>query len=692
MRRSRRNRNRWLAVGVEPLEIRALLSAGAPDLTFGTNGYVTSTDGTTATLVKTDSQDRIVTAAASDGVLSVARYTSAGALDTSFGSGGVVTTHFDATVVISAMAIQADDKILIVGAVDGNMLVVRYNVHGSLDDSFQGTGTRTTDLGGAGDRAVDVKLQGDGRIVVVGNRADSQNKGSSIIVVRYDSNGSLDATFGHGGMTTYSTPGAAAGASSEHAVSLAIQTDGKLVVAAWIGSGSLGFSAADTRMQVLRYDSSGSLDQSFGQVGVDTLSTVGANYGAITGGLVVQPDGRILISGTYGVLLIPLPYYQPDVTAFLRLHSNGSIDKTFGNNGLFFPDVVSGNTFSRSFGTAMTLQDDGRILVTGYDFGVGSGVARFNINGSIDTTFGTNGIAPTSEFVHSFTVDGKGRVVTAGTDGSGDFVVGRLNGDALDPVYRLYLDPTHPGGDKHYYTTSPLEFHVLVSAGWNDETTGHTVFALHSNPVAGAVPLHMLYNPNDGEHYYTLSDGERDILVSLGWQFQRDEGYMFPIVSGSAAPPGTTEIFHIYNQKYGGNHIFTQDPQQVQDVLHGFPGVWVSQASLGYAVIDSGLNVFASSAAAPTSAALQAVTAPATSADSGSIEHAATIPAIAIETSQRSTNVAGLVPEPIVPQQPETTSAPLTLKIQASTSDFSETPPVTLESDDLDPFGALAGK
>ncbi len=193
--------------------------------------------------------------------------------------------------------------------------------------------------------------------------------------------------------------------------------------------------------------------------------------------------------------------------------------------------------------------------------------------------------------------------------------------EPIERVYRVYLDPNHPNGDKHYFTTSLGEFNVLVNEGWHDETTGQGGFAILTQQLPGSLPLHMLYNPNDGEHYYTLSDGERNALVAQGWQFQVDEGFMFPIVQGSAAPAGTTEILRMYNQGFGGDHLFTENPQYEQEVLAEFPNVWVAQASLGYAyAVDGNGNVKSSEIQAGQNAA-----------------ETAAPPAIATTTSQSAT-------------------------------------------------------
>jgi len=162
-----------------------------------------------------------------------------GDLDVSFsGDGRHVETGLP-TGTVSAIAIQADGKIVVAGQSAGDFAVLRYNRNGTLDSTFGGTGIVLTDFGGlsvAGARAV--AIQSDGRILVAG-RAGSESNGR-VGMARYNTNGTLDGTFGNSGVLTleFSNPdgGAAQG--------LAIQADGRIVVAgssigASTGSGKL---------------------------------------------------------------------------------------------------------------------------------------------------------------------------------------------------------------------------------------------------------------------------------------------------------------------------------------------------------------------------------------------------------------------------------------------------------------------
>jgi hypothetical protein len=191
-----------------------------------------------------------------------------------------------------------------------------------------------------------------------------------------------------------------------------------------------------------------------------------------------------------------------------------------------------------------------------------------------------------------------GTIVVAGFASNGtndDFAVARLQGDPLQRMYRLY----NPKANFHFFTTSQAEFQFASANGYRDETTSRTGFAVTTTQLAGSLPLHRLYNPNKGSHYYTTSDGERDTLVSLGWRYERDEGFVF-----TSQVSGTVEVYRLWNRD-SGVHLFTESPTVRDAVLRAFPGVWEQHASVGFAYPVAGLGD--AQAAARTAAARAAL-------------------------------------------------------------------------------------
>ncbi len=351
-----------------------------------------------------------------------------GALDPTFGSAGKVSTPFGGD--DTAMALQADGKIVMVGGSSTDFLLARYNLDGSLDTSFGTAGLVTTDVGsGSADEARGAAMQSDGKIVVVGNavvgRTANDQLNFDFALARYNADGSLDTSFGSGGKVTTDFNGQV-----DRAFAVAIQSDGRIVVV-----GSAGFaSGVGVDFGIARYLSNGTLDTSFGSGGKLTTDVGGATD--IARHVVLQGNGAILVSG---VLTL-----GSDSTlghaGFARYSANGSLDGSFGSGGkLTLPGLA--------LGEALALQGDGRILVAGNaPVGASSGFAlmRLNANGSPDIGFGTSGMA-TADFStgndlgRAVAVQADGRIVVAGQSSNGpnsDFAVARFAADGtLDPSF-----------------------------------------------------------------------------------------------------------------------------------------------------------------------------------------------------------------------------------------------------------------
>lgn len=300
-----------------------------------------------------------------------------GDLDPTFGNGGIVIGGVPYTLAnAEGMALQADGKIVVVGDTY-DFRVARYNPNGSLDTSFGGGGVVVTPGIGS---AYSVAIQADGKIVVAGG---------GIAVVRYNPNGSLDTTFnGTGIVSTQINNG------SSHARSVAIQSDGKIVVA---GDNSTGpFTLA---FALVRYNTNGSLDTSFDNDGIVTTQVGSAFSLSGADAVAIQADGKIVAAGYYNGLV--------------RYNADGSLDTTFNGTGIL-----------TNAGLLVAIQADGKILTAG-----GNGLLRYNANGTRDTSFGgTDGVATGIGGVGSVAIQADGKIVAAGSTG-GAFAVTRLHGN-----------------------------------------------------------------------------------------------------------------------------------------------------------------------------------------------------------------------------------------------------------------------
>ncbi|MGA9109772.1 MAG: delta-60 repeat domain-containing protein, partial [Smithella sp.] len=185
-----------------------------------------------------------------------------GSLDTTFGTGGIVTTpigSYDAYAY--ALAIQSDGRIVVSGYSSNgsnyDFALVRYNTDGSLDTTFGTGGIVITPMGSGYDIAYALAIQSDGRILAAGNSYNGSNY--NFALVRYNTNGSLDTTFGTGGIVTTSI-----GTGDSEALALGIQSDGNILAAGKSPDGS------NNDFALVRYNTNGSLDTTFGTGGIVT--------------------------------------------------------------------------------------------------------------------------------------------------------------------------------------------------------------------------------------------------------------------------------------------------------------------------------------------------------------------------------------------------------------------------------------
>jgi uncharacterized delta-60 repeat protein len=354
---------------------------------------------------------------------------SGGVLDPTFGTNGVVTTDVASDNASFASAVATypkegtanDGKIVAVGVVTGNnqaqaMAVVRYNLDGSLDTSFGGSGQVTTSVGSAREGAGDVIVQPDGKVVVAGWTGGIS---SNFALVRYNADGSLDTSFGTGGKVThqFSAPLAA---NIHGGIDLAIDPStnpldsnaGKIVVAAQLGTDtSLG------PMVVLRLNTNGSPDTSFGSNGAGYVSITTLNGGDVAA-VAVQSDDRIVVAG-----INPGTPNTGQNIGLARFNPDGTPDATFGSGG-FVDAPLPNNEKARS----LALRPDGKIVVAGDTDNLSQPngshqfmVARFNAaDGSLDTSFGTGGLAVSTGFnvdvdKVDMALEPDGRIVVAGT-------------------------------------------------------------------------------------------------------------------------------------------------------------------------------------------------------------------------------------------------------------------------------------
>jgi uncharacterized delta-60 repeat protein len=347
-----------------------------------------------STLINLENQD-----------MAVARYLFSGALDPTFDVDGEATVHFPGAPpffgsysAAESVLLQPDGRVVLVGAGSNDagpfFALARLNTDGSPDPSF-GTGGLVMAPTGQGAQAG--LLQPDGRIIAAGSDA-----GTAIVVVRYNPDGSLDATFGNNG--TVNVPGSF----FVDVEGAALQADGKVVIAGTSQSG--GFLTRN--FGLVRLLPNGALDLSFDGDGI-VISDFGGMETSYS--VIVLGDGRLVLAGSRGT---ELPNEIRDL-ALARYLPDGSLDTTFGNGGLVLVDAAPSEDAHQ-----LIELPNGKLLVAGATYGqfdpLDFLLVRLLPNGSIDTSFGRRGVLLTdfntgSDECNAVALAGPDLVLTAGS-------------------------------------------------------------------------------------------------------------------------------------------------------------------------------------------------------------------------------------------------------------------------------------
>lgn len=373
---------------------------GFIDNSFSQDGraifFLDSMEGA-ASVVRTQPDGKIVVAGY-DANVSVFRFNTDGAVDSAFGINGFAEIVLNGMhSVATGLSILDDGKILLSGYdnVGGHYdyFLIRLNSDGSLDNSFDGDGIVMFDFnGGSNDNAVGHVVQTNGKIVLSGTYYHISNPDQDIALVRFNSDGSLDSTFGINGITITDF-------NEDFANGIEIQPDDKIITV-----GSWRVTGGEQKFSIIRHNQDGDLDSTFGLNGITTYSIDSTDHSAEAAR--IQSDSKIVVvgwnsSGSYGHFVI-------------RLNVNGSIDSTFGVNGL--------TTTSPNFNSSddLAIQTDGKIIVIGTNyFDDDFSAIRLNSDGSLDQSFANSGFIQTdffggADYAKSVCLQDDGRVLIAG--------------------------------------------------------------------------------------------------------------------------------------------------------------------------------------------------------------------------------------------------------------------------------------
>jgi uncharacterized delta-60 repeat protein len=278
---------------------------------------------------------------------------------------------------------------------------------GTLDPGFDGDGLVTTAIGSYPDEARAVAIQSDGKIVVAGGFSNPAYH--DFFLARYNSNGSLDTSFDTDGIASTDF------GNDDVARALAIQGDGKILLAGYTNP-----SNSDAKLALARYDQNGSLDTSFDGDG-RVITNLGIGYDLLTD-IAIQADGKILAVGSKNIGI------NNDDVAVLRYNTDGTLDPTFDTDGIVTTRLGNGNDFAAS----VVIRPDGKIIVGGTTYNGSNmdfALLRYNTNGSLDTSFAVDGKLVVDFFgfedrAENVAVQADGKIVAGGlahqvTDGYG---------------------------------------------------------------------------------------------------------------------------------------------------------------------------------------------------------------------------------------------------------------------------------
>ncbi|WP_126653904.1 T9SS type A sorting domain-containing protein [Chryseobacterium aureum] len=353
-----------------------------------------------------------------------------GVLDSTFGTGGKVITSINSgSDKAYSVALQADGKILVAGMTINSLtgqdfLCLRYNIDGSLDTTFGTNGIFTNDFQTGSDDAVySLALQSDGKIVLAGYSDDGNNKNAAIL--RLTSNGTIDTTFGTAGkvLTDFIS-----GKADEIKVVKLHPLTGAVIV-----GGTSATSTTQSQAVIARYTSNGALDTTFNTTGVYALphNTGSGTFYYVIEDLVVKPNGKISAVGWINQQGLQ---WSANHMAY-RLNNNGSLDSSFSSDGVI---TVNGafNADDKSFSMILNPDDSflfsggGNLTSTKYDYFMGLyNAAGTSAVGKASFDYGTL----INDIAYGMGADSTGKIVMAGSSvsstTSSTFGISRVNAD-----------------------------------------------------------------------------------------------------------------------------------------------------------------------------------------------------------------------------------------------------------------------
>lgn len=544
---------------------------GSIDTGYGNNGVFTFPALFSSLVIQPDG--KIVTAYKQDhyntfgqidsSYFRTERYHQDGTLDPTFGTDGTVVTDFGFGYnYVTAIALQPDGKAIVAGVSYNNLFAMaRYTTAGALDTTFDGDGKVMTSLGsGLKSYAKYVSVQPDGKIILAGLTYPSiPPQDNSFSIAKYNPNGSLDTSFDGDGIVNNLFEDASG--SYVNLNTIVEQPDGKFLVTTENGN-NLDFV-------LRRYNASGSDDTSFGNNGKSTMSIQDDNRAL---GIALQPNQKIVVAG-YSRSFTNVGY-DFNVVCYL---SNGAPDVSFDQDGIISSKFDASNDLCAQ----VLIQPDDKAITLGTQktFPLNTlgkeliALSRTNPDGSLDTTFGTNGQVITDlgqdySKIKNATLQPDGKILVSceiATFGNvtENFLIRYNNNGSLDTSFG------NNGKTNLDYVTSVLALangKIMIAS---------EVFDAENNPLLQVKRLNhdgsadSTFNNNllvniDGLVYGSIysvmqTDGKMVVMASVQNQDGKVGFYKIRYLSDGSIDPSYTHGLHLFEYNCFANGIFLKN-------------------------------------------------------------------------------------------------------------------------------------
>ena len=499
---------------------------GTLDESFGNGGKVIANDIISCAYDLALQKDgKIITMGISNitGNHFITRFNIDGSIDKSFGDNGYAYFDFQyPTSVFLSLAVQPDNKIILAGYgtiqydpehgnVNYNILIARFLPDGTLDNTFGQSGYLKSDLGNQ-ETCKSIKLLSNGSIVAAGSWAQEYGSPLSFLIACYKTDGTIDENFGTQGKVITNF-GEWVSANIE---SIAIQPDDKIVAGGGMGS----VTSNNSKLAFARYTAVGKLDESFGTQGQNIIDITNL-YDGLTG-IKLLDDGSIISTGYAGRNILN----ENDSIFILSLNQDGTKNKNFGNNGI----VSTKFGGSAAYANGIAIEKDNKIIIAGTwtenkESYANLLVAKFKSIGTLDSTFGKNGITTTyfginSQTGQSLAIQDDSKIVLAGTDflyseSIFNLALARYNNDPTLPLTFTNVTTTTSKNsitlnwqtvteiNNSYFSIERSTAKSFNEIGQVQSSTTHQYSFTDTNPLAGNNYYRIKQVDKDGSYSYS---------------------------------------------------------------------------------------------------------------------------------------------------------------------------------------------